>query len=149
MIQEFAPALRASSQVEAFRIALQMLGDLCGLGLTCFDFDSAGYVRTATEVSSDNSALVRNIARHEHVPEQSIAGIARALLHIARGFGVDLPQEGDLKVMFDDSIIADTYQEKKQDLAEVGVTMTVAEFRQKWYGEAADVAEERAGKLGS
>ena len=56
-IQEFAPALRTSSQSEAFRIALQMLGDLCGFGLGYFDFDeSRGYVRTATEVSSDNSA---------------------------------------------------------------------------------------------
>ena len=27
--------------------------------------------------------------------------------------------------------------------------MTVAEFRTKWYGEAPDVAEERAGKLGA
>ncbi len=149
MIQEFAPALRTSSQVEAFRIALQMLGDLCGLGLTYFDFDSTGYVKTATEVSSDNSALMRNIARHEHVLEQSITGIARALLHIARGFGVELPHEGDLKVMFDDSIITDTYQEKKQDLAEVGVTMTVVEFRQKWYGEDSATAEERADKLGA
>ena len=51
--------------------------------------------------------------------------------------------------MFDDSIITDTFQEKEQDLAEVGVTMTVAEFRLKWYGEAADMAEERAGKLGA
>ena len=32
-IQEFAPALRTASQSEAFRIALQMLGDLCGFGL--------------------------------------------------------------------------------------------------------------------
>lgn len=51
--------------------------------------------------------------------------------------------------MFDDSIITDTFQEKKQDLAEVGVTMTVAEFRTKWYGEAPDLAEERASKLGT
>ena len=146
-IQEFAPALRTASQVEALRIALQMLGDLCGFGLTYFDFDGKGYVRTATEVSSDNSALMRNIARHEHVLEQSIIGIARAILHIARGFGVDLPHEGDLKVMFDDSIITDTFQEKKQDLQEVGVTMTVAEFREKWYGESEDVARERASEL--
>ena len=68
-IQEFAPALRTASQVEALRISLQMLGDLCGFGLTYFDFDGKGYVRTATEVSSDNSALMRNIARHEHVLE--------------------------------------------------------------------------------
>lgn len=147
MIQEFAPALRTASQVEALRIALQMLGDLCGFGITYFDFDSTGYVKTATEVSSDNSALMRNIARHEHVLEQSIVGISRALLHIARGFGADLPHEGDLKVMFDDSIITDTFQEKKQDLSEVGVTMTVAEFREKWYGESPEVSEEKASKL--
>ena len=143
-IQELAPALRTTSQVEALRISLQMLGDLCGFGITYFDFDSTGYIKTATEVSSDNSALMRNIARHEHGLEQSIAGIARALLHIARGFGIDLPKEGVIRVTFDDSIIVDTYQEKKQDLSEVGVTMTVAEFRQKWYGESKAVADERA-----
>jgi len=147
MIQEFAPPLRTASQVEALRISLQMLGDLCGLGIMYFDFDSTGYVKTATEVSSDNSALMRNIARHEHLLEQSIAGIARALLHIARGFGIELPHEGAIRVEFDDSIIVDTFQEKKQDLAEVGVTMTVAEFRSKWYAESSEVAEERAAEL--
>ena len=149
MIQEFAPPLRTASQVEALRISLQMLGDLCGFGITYFDFDSTGYIKTATEVSSDNSALMRNIARHEHVLEQSLTGIARALLHVVRGFGIDLPDEGGLKVMFDDSIITDTFQEKKQDLAEVGVTMTVAEFRQKWYSESEKVAEMRAREITS
>ena len=146
-IQEFAPALRTASQVEALRISLQMLGDLCGFGITYFDFDSTGYIKTATEVSSDNSALMRNIARHEHGLEQSSAGIARALLHIARGFGVELPHEGAIRVTFDDSIIVDTYQEKKQDLSEVGVTMTVAEFRAKWYAESPEVAEGKAAEL--
>ena len=50
MIQEFAPALRTGSQAEAFRIALQMLGDLTGFGIQYFDFDNVGYVKTATEV---------------------------------------------------------------------------------------------------
>ena len=91
-IQEFAPALRTTSQVEALRISLQMLGNLCG-------------------------------------------------------FGIDLPHEGAIRVTFDDSIIVDTYQEKRQDLAEVGVTMTVAEFRAKWYAESPEVAEEKAAEL--
>lgn len=66
-IQEFAPALRTSAQKEAFRVSLQMLGDLCGFGIDYFDLDDArGYVKTATEVSSDNSALMRNIRRHEN-----------------------------------------------------------------------------------
>ena len=76
VIQDFAPALRTGSQAEAFRIALQMLGDLTGFGITYFDFDDTGYVKTATEVSSDNSALMRNIARHEHALEHSMAGLS-------------------------------------------------------------------------
>ena len=53
MIQELAPALRTDAQAQTFRVALQMLGDLCGFGLTYFDIDSTGYVKTATEVSSE------------------------------------------------------------------------------------------------
>ena len=79
-IQEFAPALRTASQSEAFRIALQMLGDLTDFGIGYFDFDeSHGYVRTATEVSSDNSALMRNIRRHENALE----GLLRASLGLS------------------------------------------------------------------
>ena len=56
-IQEFAPALRTDAQVRAFRCALQMLGNLTGFGLGYFDFDGAGYVKTATEVSADTRRL--------------------------------------------------------------------------------------------
>ena len=149
-IQEFAPTLRTSSQIEAFRVALQMLGDLTGFGLNYFDMDEQrGYVKTATEVSSDNSALMRNVRRHENSLEGAITGIVHALLTIQRGFGVSIPDEGDLNVQFDDSIIQDTAAEKAQDMAEVGVTMAVHEFRQKWYGEEEAVARARAAEVGT
>lgn len=117
-ITEFAPALRTESQADAFRIALQMLGDLCGLGLTYFDFDNSGYVKTATEVSSDNSALMRNIRRHENALEGALVGISRAAMQCARGFGESIPDEGQVRVAFDDSIVTDTAAEKAQDMAE-------------------------------
>lgn len=118
-IQEFAPALRTDAQVRAFMCALQMLGDLTGFGLGYFDFDGAGYVKTATEVSADNSALMRNIRRHEHALEGAIAGICRAVMAASRSLGVELPDEGEVRVTFDDSIITDTSAEKRQDMAEV------------------------------
>ena len=149
MIKDFAPALRTESQAEAFRIALQMLGDLTGFGITYFDFDDTGYVKTATEVSSDNSALMRNIARHEHALEHSMAGICKALMHVSRGFGEELPDEGDVRVTFDDSIIADTAASKASDMAELGVTMHAWEYRRKWYGEDEKTARERAQGLGA
>ena len=149
MIQEFAPALRTGSQAEAFRIALQMLGDLCGFGISYFDIDeSRGYLKTATEVSSDSSALMRNIARHEHALEQSIAGICRALLSVSRSLGESIPDEGSIRVDFDDSIVTDTAAEKRMAMDEVGVTMHPYECRMPFYGESEQEARRRAEGLG-
>lgn len=147
-IQEFAPALRTSSQSEAFRIALQMLGDLTGFSIGYFDFDeSHGYVRTATGASSDNSALMRNIRRHENALQEPIIAIARAVMAVSRGFGEGISDEGVMAVMYDDSIIQDVAAEKAQDMAEVGVTMNAWEYRQKWYGEDKKTAKARARGL--
>ncbi|MBP3885670.1 MAG: hypothetical protein J6D54_12160, partial [Olsenella sp.] len=149
-IQEFAPALRTGSQIEAFRVALQMLGDLCGFGLQYFDVnDSRGYIKTATEVSSDNSALMRNIRRHENGLEGAITGISHALLHMSRSFGETIPDEGELRVQFDDSIVQDTAAEKEQDMREVGVTMGAWEYRMRWYGEEESIARARAAEIGT
>lgn len=149
-IQEFAPALRTNGQIEAFRVALQMLGDLTGFGISYFDMDeSRGYVKTATEVSSDNSALMRNIRRHENSLEGSIVSIARAVMHASRSFGESIPDEGEVHVQFDDSIIQDTAAEKEQDMREVGVAMGAWEYRMRWYGEEESVARARAAEIGT
>ena len=148
-IQEFAPALRTEAQVRALRTALQMLGDLCGFGIDYFDFDKAGYVKTATEVSADNSALMRNIRRHEHALEGAVAGICRALLAAERRLGVALPDEGAVRVTFDDSIITDTTAEKRQDMDEVAAgLMGPHEYREKWYGEGGGSSASDSGKGG-
>ena len=91
-----------------FRLALQMLGNLCGFVINYFYIESVGYEKTATEVSADHSALMRNIRRHEHALEGAIAGICRALLAVERRLGVEPLDEGLVRVTFDDSIIADT-----------------------------------------
>lgn len=149
-IQEFAPALRTNAQIEAFRVALQMLGDLTGFGINYFDIDdSRGYVKTATEVSSDNSALMRNIRRHENSLEGSIVSIARAVMHVSRNFGESIPDEGITSVQFDDSIIQDTAAEKAQDMAEVGITLNPWEYRMRWLGEDEATARARAAEIGT
>lgn len=138
-IQEFAPALRTDAQAKELRTALQMLGDLCGFGMSYFSFDGDGYVKTATEVSSDNSALMLNIRRHEHVLEKAVAEICRAVMAVSRSLGAILPDEGDVRVGFDESIITDTATEKQQDMAEVAAgLMEPAEYREKWYGDTVD-----------
>lgn len=149
MIQELAPALRTGSQAEAFRIALQMLGDLCGFGISYFDIDeSRGYLKTATEVASDNSALLRNIRRHENALEGALRDISRAVLAAARSMGESIPDEGCISVSFDDSIVQDVAAEKEQDMREVGVTLNAWEYRCKWLGEDERTARARASELG-
>ena len=142
LIQAYAPAMRTSSQVEAYRIALQTMGDLCGFGLRYFDIDDSGGVKTATEVSADNSALMRNIRKHENALGDSISQIAHAMLFCAREhLGESLPDEGEVSVSWDDSIITDTAADKAQDMAELNITMNTWEYRMKWYGEDEETAK--------
>ena len=137
-ITEFAPALRTEAQSRGLRLALQVLGDLCGLGINYFDFDNVGYVKTATEVSSDNSALMRNIRKHENALQGAIVGIGRAAMAASRHMGLQLPDEGCMRVVFDDSIVQDTASEKRQDMDEVAAgLMGRDEYRAKWYGAEA------------
>lgn len=137
-IQEFAPVLRTEAQDQAFRLALQVLGDLCGLGTNYFDLDNVGYVKTATEVSSDNSALMRNIRKNENALTGALVDVSRAVTACGRHMGASLPDEGDVSVIFDDSIVQDTASEKQQDMVEVATgLLTREEFRARWYGDAA------------
>lgn len=148
-IHEFAPTLRTEAQARAFRVALQTLGDLCGFGLDYFDLDKQGYLRTATEVSADNSALMRNIRRHEHALEGALAQICHARLAVERGLDVGLPDEGGIRVTFDDSIITDTTAEKRQDMDEVAAGLMQGwEYRAKWYGEDEATARRRGAAAG-
>lgn len=144
LITQFAPSMRTDAQLKAYRMAVQTMGDVCGFGLKYFDVgDGGGLVtaRTATEVSSDNSALMRNIRKHENLLERSIAQLAHGLLHCAREFlGEPLGDEGAVTVQFDDSIITDTQAEKAQDLAELNLTLNPWEYREKWYGESEEEA---------
>ena len=120
-----------------------MLGDLTGLGINYFDFDNVGYVKTATEVSSDNSALMRNIRKHENALQGPISDVSRALLACARGMGEKVPDEGNVRVLFDDSIIQDTEAEKERDMKEVAAGLMQAwEYRVRWYGESEDMAKQ-------
>lgn len=147
-IHEWAPQMRTESQKSAYRLAVQEMGDLTGFGAQYFDVDKAGGLKTATEVSADNSALMRNVRKHENAMQAAIAQVVRALLHMERtAAGLAIPDEGEVRVTFDDSIITDTAAEKAQDMAEVNVTMNPWEYREKWYGE--DEATARANVPGT
>lgn len=122
-------------------MALQVLGDLVGLGVNYFDTDNMGYVKTATEVSSDNSALMRNIRKSENALQGALMDVSRAVMACGRFMGVGLTEKGDVGVICDDSFILDTASEKRQDMDEVAAGLvTREEYRSRWYGESSAAA---------
>ena len=66
---------------------------------------------------------------------------------MSRRFGENIPDEGVMSVMYDDSIIQDVAAENAQDMVEVGVTMNAGEYRAKWYGEDEKTAKARTRGL--
>ena len=63
--------------------------------------------------------------------------VSRAVMACSKFMGASLPEEDDMSVIYDDSIIQDTVSEKQQDMAEVAAgLMTREEYRTRWYGDA-------------
>lgn len=117
----FAPAMRTGSIYEVYSAAVAALGDLCGFGTQYFKPDKAGGLKTATEVSADNSALMRNIVNHENALGKGISRVLTALVECARIHCGAPVAEGfePVTIRWDDSIITDTDAEKTQMLAEI------------------------------
>ena len=55
--------------------------------------------------------------------------------------GESVPDEGNVRVLFDDSIIQDTEAEKERDMKEVAAGFMQAwEYRVRWYRESEETA---------
>ena len=121
LYEVYSPAIRTDPIRAALDVALAQFGDLVGFGQNYFVMDKAGGLKTATEVSSDNSALMRNIRKHENAIRGAIQIIVSSLLTCARiHCNADVAEDfGPVEVAFDDSIVVDTQAEKTMLLAEI------------------------------
>ena len=147
----FAPAMRTGSIHEVYADACAALGDECGFGSQYFRPDKAGGLKTATEVSADNSALMRNIRNHENALGKELGRLLTSLCECARVHCGAPIAEGfePVSIEWDDSIVTDTQAEKAQMLAEIaaGVVpkwMYLARFLGMSEEEAKAAAPEQA-----
>lgn len=145
LYEVFSPQMRIDPIREAFNVALSQLGDLCGFGQNYFVLDKAGGLKTATEVSSDNSALMRNIRKHEHCVGEAIKDVmTAAMLCAAVHCGEKIGNPGEIMVNWDDSIITDTQADKNMALAEIaalGIPRLKVEYLVKYFGMSEEDAE--------
>lgn len=140
----FAPTMRTSSIYETYAAACAALGDECGFGSQYFRPDKAGGLKTATEVSADNSVLMRNIRNHENALGKGLGRLLTALVECACihcGANVEEGAE-PVEIVWDDSIITDTQAEKTQMLAEIAAGVVPKwMYLVRFYGKSEEEAQ--------
>ena len=147
MYEVFSPTIRTTQLAEALNVGLAELGDLTGFGQDYFRYDKRSGLRTATEVSADNSAFMRNIRKHENELRPQLEALLACLLACQRALnGWAVPEGCGVRVDFDDSIIQDTSAEKAQMLAEVSANVVPRwMYLERFYGMDEEEARRVAG----
>ena len=138
--------LRYDAYVRGINTELSLLSMKCGLGENFFKFDGSS-IATATQVVSENSTLFRNIKKHEILLEEILRNLTKVIVKASNDFTEIKFNEIDdeeIKIKFDDSIFEDRNSEMERDRQDViaGI-MSVPEYREKWYGEDEDTANEK------
>ena len=148
LIKTFQPDIRADQLRRMLDTALAELGDLTGFGQQYFTLERSGGPKTATEVSADSSALMRNLRKHESAAGEGISRLLGAAMACARTVcGQQVEEGAAASVSWDDSIVEDTPAEKTQMQAEVAAGICAPwEYRKRFYGETDQEARERAAE---
>ena len=145
LIDIYSPNIRIEPLRQAFDVALAELGELCGFGQQYFALDRNGGMKTATEVTADNSALMRNVRKHENVLRGAIQRVVTSLLNCARiHCGAAIEEDfGAVSVQFDDSVITDTQTEKNTMMAEIAAGLLPKwRYAVEFYGMSEEEARE-------
>ena len=117
-ITEFSPALRVAEHEQGLNVQLNLLSRGVTLGDGYYNFNNGAVGRTATEVISVNSALFRNLKRHELIIDKALKDMCRAILFLYDYLGGGVNFETEITVDYDDSIIEDTDKIKQSALQE-------------------------------
>ncbi len=113
MIKESKFDIRADAHDTGLQTNLNLYGKKIGFGDNSYKWEK-GQVKTATETISDNSELYRNIQKHEVILEPALIGLIQAIMYLKTG----KVYSGDVTVNFDDSIIEDMAEVKRQAMIE-------------------------------
>jgi A118 family predicted phage portal protein len=134
-IQPVDMALRVGDHATALQTQLNLLSQSVGFGSYGFKWDVGG-VTTATQVISQNSEMFRTIKKHEAMLEDTLIDMARGLLYIEAAFAGDnaIKLDAEITIDFDDSIIEDTAEIKRQAMLELNVGLiSKAEYYRQVY----------------
>ena len=134
LIREFNPDLRIDDISKGIESSLNYLSVMVGLGNSYYKF-TAGGVKTATEVISENSSMYRNIHKNQLEVEKCLLDLFKSLIYVHNYiFKTNMNIDTNIKVLFDASIIEDKVAIRQRDLQEVQLgIMSKEEYRAKYY----------------
>lgn len=113
-------SLRVAEHNTALQTHLNCLSQSVGFGSDGFKWDN-GSIATATQIISQNSEMFRTIQKHEQLLYDVLVDMVKGLLWVENEFGKDKKcnYEATVTIDFDDSIIEDTAEKKRQALLEL------------------------------
>jgi A118 family predicted phage portal protein len=146
---EYNPDLRVDQNRNAIKTALELLGKRCGFGKDYYSLDERGSGamrnKTATEVASDASELMRNVRKHEEAITPGIEQLCTAAIALAKTVqGVAFPDvTGKISIVYGDSIIEDDAAVRARDREDVAAGLMPGwKYIEKWQVVDEDTAKE-------
>lgn len=146
MINEHTSDLRVDQFIRGESYWINLAAKKCGLGDNAFEIDANGRpLQTATAAILKNQEAKQVVRKNERFAEEQLKRLCMAIKFVYNTFiepnGLTY-EKADIQISFDDNIIEDTSEQKKNDLNEVNAgTMTITEFRSKWYDEDYETAD--------
>ena len=148
-IQPVEMSLRVGDHAAALQTQLNLLSQAVGFGSNAFKWEE-GNVSTATQIISQNSEMFRTLKKHEALLRDTIIDMAKGLLYVEATFAGDnaIKLDAEISVDFDDSIIEDTAEIKRQAMLELNVGLiSMTEYYRQVYKLGDKQALEYAQKM--
>lgn len=123
-IKDISVELRVEEHISAINALLNLFAMQTGFSAGTFSFDGKS-VKTATEVVSENSKTFKSKKSHEIIIEEGIKECIDSVVAVAQLYGLyNGPNEYEVSVAFDDSIVEDQGAEinKQIQLVSNGLT---------------------------
>lgn len=123
-IKDIKVELRVDEHISAINALLNLFAMQTGFSSGSFSFDGES-MKTATEVVSEQSKTFKSKKSHETIIESGLQELIDSIVELAQLYGIyNAPNDFDVVVSFDDSIVEDKLAELTNLIQEVNNRLT-------------------------
>lgn len=144
-IKEVNMDLRIDDFDTGLQTQLNLISQNCGFGANGYKWEN-GNVSTATQIISENSKMFRTLKKHELLLEIAVINMVRGLLFIEKNFAKckGIKEDVEITVNFDDSIIEDTAEIKRQATSDFNLDLI---SKQEYYRQVYKLNDKQANEF--